>query len=143
MLTSPCCCLCPVSSSLFSEGAFVLSEMAGWERGFRSPHQVWINNISLKKMYVFTYYMLVYLLYGWAYVYLFFLSYTWDVLSYFKLYCIYYVCMYVFEPLPISQVWPLAKKYVIYNCNSRYILTVRNRISTKKSRKLHFITFMT
>src|SRR4029434_8256838 len=47
------------------------------------------------------------------------------------------------EPLPISQVWPLAKKYVIYNCNSRCILTVRNRISTKKSRKLHFITFMT
>src|SRR4029434_4987447 len=49
----------------------------------------------------------------------------------------------VFEPLPISQVWPLAKKFVIYNCNSRCILTVRNRISTKKSRKLHFITFMT
>src|SRR4029434_5153899 len=45
--------------------------------------------------------------------------------------------------LPISQVWPLAKKCVIYNCNSRCILTVRNRISTKKSRKLHFITFMT
>src|SRR4029434_5573990 len=39
--------------------------------------------------------------------------------------------------------WPLAKKCVIYNCNSRCILTVRNRISTNKSRKLHFITFMT
>ena len=49
----------------------------------------------------------------------------------------------VFEPLPISQVWPLAKKCVIYNCNSRCILTVRNRIYTKQSRKLHFITFMT
>src|SRR4029434_4508852 len=49
----------------------------------------------------------------------------------------------VFEPLPISQVWPLAKKCVIYNCNGRCILTVRNRISTNKSRKLHFITFMT
>src|SRR4029434_8507870 len=46
----------------------------------------------------------------------------------------------VFEPLPILQVWPLAKKCVIYNCNRRCILTVRNRISTKKSRKLHFIT---
>src|SRR4029434_899594 len=44
--------------------------------------------------------------------------------------------------LPISQVWPLAKKCVIYNCNSRCILTVRNRISTEKSRKLHFITFL-
>src|SRR4029434_1147645 len=30
-----------------------------------------------------------------------------------------------------------------YNCNGRCILTVRNRISTNKSRKLHFITFMT
>src|SRR4029434_305337 len=53
----------------------------------------------------------------------------------------------VFEPLPILQVWPLAKKCVIYNCNGRCILTVRNRQqtnkSTKKSRKLHFITFMT
>src|SRR4029434_2705271 len=28
-------------------------------------------------------------------------------------------------------------------CNGRCILTVRNRISTNKSRKLHFITFMT
>src|SRR4029434_2836266 len=45
--------------------------------------------------------------------------------------------------LPILQVWPLAKKCVIYNCNGRCILTVRNRISTNKSRKLHFITFMT
>src|SRR4029434_867076 len=49
----------------------------------------------------------------------------------------------VFEPLPISQVWPLAKKCVIYNCNCRCILTVRNRISTNKSRKLHFIRVMT
>src|SRR4029434_2075431 len=49
----------------------------------------------------------------------------------------------VFEPLPISQVWPLAKKCVIYNCNGRCILTVRNRISTNKSRTLHFITFIT
>ena len=32
---------------------------------------------------------------------------------------------------------------VIYNCNGRCILTVRKRISTNKSRKLHFITFMT
>src|SRR4029434_4615714 len=38
--------------------------------------------------------------------------------------------------------WPLAKKCVIYNCNGRCILTVRNRISTNKSRKLHFITFI-
>src|SRR4029434_11149286 len=66
--------------------------------------------------------------------------------------CYMYSCVYtvyiqwgkkVFEPLPISQVWPLAKKCVIYNCNSRCILTVMNRISTNKSRKLHFITFMT
>src|SRR4029434_9830863 len=49
----------------------------------------------------------------------------------------------VFELLPISQVWPFAKKCVIYNCNGRCILTVRNRISTNKSRKLHFITFIT
>src|SRR4029434_7232081 len=42
-----------------------------------------------------------------------------------------------------SQVWPPAKKCVIYNCNGRCILTGRNRISTNKSRKLHFITFMT
>src|SRR4029434_8781451 len=49
----------------------------------------------------------------------------------------------VFDPLPISQVWPLAKKCVIYNCNGRSMLTVRDRISTKTSRKLHFITFMT
>src|SRR4029434_9615767 len=41
------------------------------------------------------------------------------------------------------QVWPLAKKCVIYNCNGRCILTMRSRISTNKSRKLHFITFMT
>src|SRR4029434_5349326 len=33
--------------------------------------------------------------------------------------------------------------FVIYNCNGRCILTERNRISTNKSRKLHFITFMT
>src|SRR4029434_5467381 len=38
------------------------------------------------------------------------------------------------------RVWPLAKKCVIYNCNGRCILTVRNRISTNKSRKLHFMT---
>ena len=37
----------------------------------------------------------------------------------------------------------LQKKCVIYNCNGRCILTVRNRISTNKSRNLHFITFMT
>src|SRR4029434_6441488 len=49
----------------------------------------------------------------------------------------------VFEPLPILQVLPLAKKCVIYNCNGRCILKVRNRISTNKSRKLRFITFMT
>src|SRR4029434_658463 len=34
------------------------------------------------------------------------------------------------------------KKCVIYNCNDRSILTVRNRISTQTSRKLHFITVM-
>src|SRR4029434_7290066 len=50
---------------------------------------------------------------------------------------------YLLEPLRISQVWPLEEKCVIYNCNCRCILTVRNRISTNKSRKLHFITFMT
>src|SRR4029434_1937988 len=33
----------------------------------------------------------------------------------------------VFDPLPISQVWPLAKKCVIYNCNGRSILTVRDK----------------
>src|SRR4029434_9925874 len=58
-----------------------------------------------------------------------------------------FVCIFlkfdtVFEPLPISQVCPLAKKCVIYNCNGRSILTVRDRISTKTSRKLHFITVM-
>src|SRR4029434_5444279 len=36
----------------------------------------------------------------------------------------------VFDPLPISQVCPLAKKCVIYNCNGRSILTVRDRISS-------------
>src|SRR4029434_878437 len=50
---------------------------------------------------------------------------------------------YVFEPMRISQVWLPAKKCVLYNCNGRCILTVRNRISTNKSRKLHFLTFMT
>ena len=40
------------------------------------------------------------------------------------------------------SIWPLAKTCVIYNCNGRSILTVRDRISTKASRKMHFITVM-
>src|SRR4029434_7711387 len=47
------------------------------------------------------------------------------------------------NPCRFRKFPPLAKKCVIYNCNGRCILTVRNRISTNKSRKLHFITFMT
>src|SRR4029434_2507794 len=56
-----------------------------------------------------------------------------------------FVCIFlkfdtVFDPLLISQVCPLAKKCVIYKCNGRSILTVRDRISTNTPRKLHFIT---
>src|SRR4029434_4691414 len=46
------------------------------------------------------------------------------------------------NPCRFCKFGHLQKKFVIYNCNGRCILTVRNIISTKKSRKLHFITFM-
>ncbi len=44
----------------------------------------------------------------------------------------------IFDPLLILYVCPLTKKWSVYNFNGRFILTVRNRITTKKSRKTHF-----
>ncbi len=33
---------------------------------------------------------------------------------------------------------PLTKKWSVYNCNGRFILEVRDKMTTKKSRKMHF-----
>ncbi len=43
----------------------------------------------------------------------------------------------IFDPLLILYVCPLTKKWSVYNFNGRFILTVRDRITTKKSRKKH------
>ena len=54
-----------------------------------------------------------------------------------------WVCVYVqwgkkvFDPLLILYVCPLTKKWSVYNFNGRFIWTVRDRITTKKSRKTH------
>ncbi len=44
----------------------------------------------------------------------------------------------IFDPLLILYVCPLTKKLSVYNFNGRFIWTVRDRITTKKSRKTHF-----
>ncbi len=44
----------------------------------------------------------------------------------------------VFDPLLILYVYPLTKKWSVYNFNGRFIWTVSDRIATKKSRKTHF-----
>ncbi len=42
-----------------------------------------------------------------------------------------------FDPLLILYVCPLTKRWSVYNFNGRFIWTVRNRITTRKSRKMH------
>ncbi len=44
----------------------------------------------------------------------------------------------LFDPLLIFYVCPLTKKLSFYNFNGRFIWTVRDRITTQKSRKTHF-----
>ncbi len=44
----------------------------------------------------------------------------------------------LFDPLLILHLCPLTKKLSVYNFNSRFIWTVRDRITTNKSRKMHF-----
>ncbi len=43
----------------------------------------------------------------------------------------------LFDPLLILYVCPLTKKWSVYHFNGRFIWTVRDRITTKKSRKMH------
>ncbi len=43
-----------------------------------------------------------------------------------------------FDPLLILYVFPLTKKWSVYKFNRRFIWTVRDRITTNKSRKTHF-----
>ncbi len=45
---------------------------------------------------------------------------------------------FLFDPLLILYVCPLTKKLSVCNFNGRFIWTVRDRITTKKSRKTHF-----
>ncbi len=52
-------------------------------------------------------------------------------------YCIYTVGGGIFNPLLILYVCPLTKKWSVYNINGRFILTLKDRITTKKSRKTH------
>ncbi len=49
----------------------------------------------------------------------------------------------VFDPLLILYVCPLTKKLSVYNFNGRFIWKVRDRITTKKSRKTHFVEKVT
>ncbi len=56
-----------------------------------------------------------------------------------------YVCVYIYIYIYICNfsqvilyVCPLTKKRSVYNFNGRFIWTVRDRITTKKSRKTHF-----
>ncbi len=42
------------------------------------------------------------------------------------------------DPLLILYVCPLTKKWSVYNCNGRFVLTVRDRITTKKIQKNAF-----
>ncbi len=44
----------------------------------------------------------------------------------------------LFDPLLILYVCPLTNKLLVYNFNGRFIWTVRDRITTTKSRKTHF-----
>ncbi len=44
----------------------------------------------------------------------------------------------LFDPLLILYVCPLTKKCSVYYFNGRFILTVRDRITTTKYRKTHF-----
>ncbi len=44
----------------------------------------------------------------------------------------------VFDPLLILNICPLTKKLSVYNFNGMFILTVRDRITTTQSRKMHF-----
>ncbi len=44
----------------------------------------------------------------------------------------------IFDPLLILYVFPLTNKWSAYNFNGRFIWTVRDRTTTKKSRKTHF-----
>ncbi len=53
----------------------------------------------------------------------------------------YIVCIYIGGkkyPLLILYVCPLTKKWSVYHFNGRFIWTVRDRITTKKSRKIAF-----
>ncbi len=43
----------------------------------------------------------------------------------------------IFDPLLILYICPLTKKLPVYNFNARFFLTVRDRITTKKSRKTY------
>ncbi len=47
----------------------------------------------------------------------------------------YTVGEFFFDPLLILYVCPLKKKWSVYNFNGRFISTVRDRITTKKTEK--------
>ncbi len=66
----------------------------------------------------------------------------WVVIDWYTVYqtiflLVFFFLIYIwFDPLLILYVCPLTKKLSVYNFNGRFIWTVRDRITTKKSRKM-------